>query len=149
MQFNSSEIHLLTTVLKKYGVIDLPAHGVSMYPLIKNGDICSFKVCNPYKLNKGDIALFISGSGQLVAHRFYRVSRENKKQLFLFKGDTNLGYDEPITAQQVIAKLTQIKRENKIARVTGITDKLWKHLLPIFPFFSAWIRLFLSLRSKY
>ena len=149
MQVNMAEAMVLTKVLKKFGIIDLPAKGTSMYPFIIEGDICSFTVCKPTELKKGDICLFILGNGKLVAHRYYKIKQSNKKQCLLFKGDTNLSYDEPILGEQVLGRLTRIKRGNKIKDITSLYATVWKRLILSIPFISYSLRLYLNKKEKY
>ena len=148
MQVSPTESQLIANVLIKYGTIDLPSTGTSMYPLIRQGDICSFRACDPFVLKRGDIVLFFTESGQLVAHRFYKLEFNNGKYSFFLKGDTNLGSDEPVTEHQIIGKLTLIKRKNKILSTTSLTVNLWSKLILLIPTFSHWLRAYLNRKDS-
>jgi signal peptidase len=144
MQFNKEESRLVGRLLKKYRLIDLPAKGTSMLPLIKEGDICTFRTCDPSKLNKGDIVLFFSSENKLVAHRYCHSKRVDNVQLFLFKGDTNLKQDLPVTTEQIVGKLISIKRKKRNISATHISFELWSKAILSFPFISYWLRLLLD-----
>ncbi|MBD8071116.1 signal peptidase I [Bacillus sp. PS06] len=146
MQING-EIQLILNVLKKFGIIELPSYGTSMYPLIRLGDICTFEKCDPLFLQKGDIILFFTNSGQLIAHRFYRKEIINSKTYFIFKGDTNLGTDEPIVASQIIGKLLKIKRKSNEINLSSLSPFVWGKTLLLFPIISYWLRLYITRRK--
>jgi signal peptidase len=147
MQFNKEESRLVSKVLKKYRLIDLPAQGTSMFPLIKEGDICTFRSCDPSKLKKGDIVLFFSSESKLVAHRFYQSKRIDNEQLFLFKGDSNIKEDHPITREHIIGKLAFIKRKRKKISITQFQYEIWSKAILLFPIISYWLRSFLNKRE--
>ncbi|WP_010678062.1 S24/S26 family peptidase [Bacillus timonensis] len=144
MQVKSTEIALISNVLRKYGTIDLPSKGMSMYPFIKEEDICSFSVCNPAFLKKGDIVLFFLKNGQLVAHRFYNNTIISNKKHFIFKGDTNLAFDEPVEADQILGKLTKLNRKNKSKKITSFKNKCWTQLIITMPSISNLLQVYLS-----
>ena len=144
MQVNSSEIALLSNLLRKYGTIDLPSKGMSMYPIIKEDDICSFSVCNPSLLKKGDIVLFFLSNGQLVAHRFFKSALMNNEQHFIFKGDTNLAFDEPVKADQILGKLTNINRKNKSKKISCLINTFWTQMIITTPSISYLLQVYLS-----
>jgi signal peptidase len=147
MQFNEAESQLVSKVLKKYRLIDLPAQGTSMLPLIKEGDICTFRTCDPSKLKKGDIVLFFSSESKLVAHRFYYSKRIDNKQFFLFKGDTNLKQDHPVTKEHIVGKLTYIKTKKRKVSASQFSFELWSKAILLFPIISYWLRLLLDKRE--
>ena len=110
--FDKETIKLLKITLKRDGFIQLPALGDSMFPLIRQDDLCQFAVCEPARLKKGEVVLFYSRTGQLVAHRFYHKKDIEGIPYFVFKGDTNLGFDFPIQANQIVGKLTIIDKQH-------------------------------------
>lgn len=144
MQVKSSEIVMLSNLLRKYGTIDLPSKGMSMYPFIKEDDICSFSIYNPSLLKKGDVVLFFLSNGQLVAHRFYKSTFMNNEQYFIFKGDTNLTFDEPVKADQILGKLTNIYRKNKSKNITSLKNICWTQMIITMPSISYFLQVYLS-----
>jgi signal peptidase len=147
MQVDKESIYLIQKTIKKAGWIDLPAHGYSMFPFIRKGDICRFIVCEPSKLKKGDVVLFQSSKGQLVAHRFYQVASVNNEKRYLFKGDTNLGLDEPICSEQMIGKLDKIRRNRLTFRVRGVAAFVWGKLILSFPSLSGLLRKYVDRKN--
>lgn len=149
MLFDQETILFLKVAIEKDGFLELPAHGNSMFPLIKRGDVCRFVPCSPGSLMKGDIILFHNDQGQLIAHRFIEVEANNDVRHYLFKGDTNLGYDQPVTADQLIGRLTFIKKKQQEISTHDATPQLWGKLLLTLPILSGALRKYLNWKSHY
>lgn len=147
MIFDEKSTELIKRTLHKNGWIDLPATGDSMFPLIKKEELCRFIPCNPHTLGKGDIVLFWTGDGRLVAHRFYYIKMVEGEPYFLFKGDTNLGFDEPISEGQIIGKLEFIQKNERIVKVAELQPYLWGKLILTFPILSRLLRTYLNRKS--
>lgn len=146
LQLDQETVQLLKQTVEKDGFIRLPAQGDSMFPLIRNDDLCRFTAYDLSKLKKGDIVLFCTPSGQLVAHRFFYAKEIAGTIHFIFKGDTNLGFDEPVQAENVIGKLTKIEKQGTTLDMNDVTSVLWKKLIQSFPILSGWLRNYLNWR---
>ncbi|MHA7139530.1 signal peptidase I [Rossellomorea arthrocnemi] len=147
MLANQEAVHLISNVMKKHKWIDLPAQGTSMFPYIKDGDVCTFVTCAPSDLEKGDTALYHTVQGKLVTHRFVKQQTINEDKFYMFKGDTNLGLDEPIGDQQIIGKLIYIKRRNRKVSAGSVSSILWSKAILSFPYLSQWLRSYLNSRG--
>jgi signal peptidase I len=145
MLFDLETIRFLKVAIEKDGYLELPAHGNSMFPLIQRGDVCIFVPCSPGSLVKGDIVLFNTGEGQLIAHRFIR----KEANLYIFKGDTNLGYDLPAAPEQIIGKLTSIKKQRYDVSMQNTSVELWGKLIIVMPAMSGALRRYLNWKSHY
>ncbi|MFT9597382.1 S24/S26 family peptidase [Mesobacillus sp.] len=145
MLFDQETIVFFKVAIEKDGYLELPAHGNSMFPLIKRGDVCRFNPCSPGSLVKGDIILFHTDQGQLIAHRFIR----KEAHLYIFKGDTNLGYDLPARPEQIIGKLTSIKKYRFNLSVQSASVELWGKLIMTLPAMSGMLRRYLNWKSHY
>jgi signal peptidase len=137
MQFNEDTLYLITQVMNNRGWIDLPAQGTSMYPLIKKGDICRFISCKASSIKKGDIILYRTNSSSLVAHRFYRLKPTNQQVQYIFKGDTNLGHDEPVNQDQILGKL-----------MTDFPADIWGQIILLLPILSKILRIYLNRKES-
>jgi signal peptidase I len=147
MKANCKASYLVKDLIKKQGWMDLPADGTSMYPLIKKGDICRFISHEASKIKKGDVLLFRTLSGNLVAHRLVRIYTHHNQVMYLLKGDTNLGVDEPITETQIMGELAFIKRGKKKMNVSNPVLHAWGKVVLFFPVLSALLRSFLNKKS--
>lgn len=143
MLINKETAELLIHAIHRYGNLDLPAHGCSMFPLIRKGQICRFVPCDSSLLKRGDIALFRTMNGQLVAHRFCRFETIDSQSCLIFKGDTNLYPDEPVSEGQLIGKLTAIHKGNDAVHVTDSAVMLWSRLILAVPLLSLLLRMVL------
>jgi signal peptidase I len=126
------------------GWIDIPANGTSMYPLIKEGNVCRFTPLDPAEpLKKGDIILYLSDHGQLIGHRYSHHYVEGDSRCYIFKGDTNALPDPPVKETQLIGKLTSIKKGIFRLNQTGVLARFWGAVcfaLPMIPKYCVWIR---------
>ncbi|WP_025028645.1 signal peptidase I [Caldalkalibacillus mannanilyticus] len=138
MQSNHQEalITLIQKTIQKNGSIDLPSSGFSMYPFIQKNDICTFVECTPSTLKQGDIVLFYCSEKKLTAHRFKEAVTIHNMPIYIFKGDTNLLPDDPVTENQLLGKLVQIKRKQKKILMTDLSSRIWSKIIFSFPILS-------------
>jgi signal peptidase I len=144
---DSSSVGLLKNRVDSTGFIYLPASGDSMYPFIQKRDICRFITVNPSQLTIGDIVLYHSLTGQLVAHRLVSTKELNGKRVLILKGDTNLGEDKPIEESQIIGRLDSIKRDDRIIQMNDSIARLWGTLIGSFPILSGVLRRYLNKKN--
>lgn len=144
MKINKGTLFAIKKAIQRNGWIELPADGTSMFPLIKRGSICRFALCEASALKKGDIVLFQAAGDQLVAHRFLEIKKNGRHMRYLFKGDTNLGMDAPVTDDRIIGKLIFIRKGNRTMHTTGLIFLLWCRIVLAFPIVSSLLRSFLN-----
>jgi signal peptidase I len=144
MQANFVSSTLIKEVMEKRGWMELPAEGMSMYPLIYEGDRCRFVSLKDAAIKKGDIILFQDSSGNLVAHRFLCIQYSGNQVRYLFKGDTNVGCDELISEEQMIGKLVKIRKEKVTLSISHPFAKGWSTLILLFPALSSFLQLILN-----
>jgi signal peptidase len=147
MQAKPNTLLAMKEFVRNKGWIELPAHGTSMFPLIQEGDICRFSLVEPSTLKKGDILLFHSRDGKLIAHRFIKSKQADNQIHYIFKGDTNLGHDDPINVDQIVGKLTYIKKRDFFMTEKHIIFIIWKSMILVFPILSAFLRSYLTRRK--
>lgn len=80
-------------------VKSIPAHGRSMYPLIKHGDTLDIKFCGPESIRIGDIVAFRRGETTIV-HRIIKKTDTG----FLEKGDLQLRA-QPVKLERIMGKV--------------------------------------------
>ncbi len=148
MQLHKEFLQLITQVMEKRGWIELPAQGTSMYPFIRKGDICRFVSTEAANIKKGDIILFRTPHGGLVAHRFCRWVTRDRQQQYLCKGDSNLAHDEAIALDQMIGKMTWILRNGRTIYVKDLAAYVWGQMVIAFPMISRLLRVYLNRRES-
>lgn len=147
MQVSPQAIQLVEKVIRKHRWIELPAKGTSMYPYIREGDACTFETCSQSDLVKGDVILFHNVQGQLISHRFIKIIMSGGERYLMCKGDTNLGFDEPILPQQVIGKLMYIKRRDIQFSASTWGSFLWREAILRFPSLTQMLRMFVDRKA--
>lgn len=144
MWIDEQTAFLLKNTIGQEGWIELPSFGKSMFPLIRQGEVCRFAPVQSSTVKKGDILLFYTDSYQLVAHRFLKKEVIDGKLVFIFKGDSNLGYDEPIPEEQILGQLTAIFKKNKTVHAGNVLLFLWGKLLMNLPVLSLVLQKYLK-----
>jgi len=138
---------VISAIVRHYGRLELPAAGDSMYPLIKAGDRCTFEAVAPADVRSGDIVLYADSGGRLVAHRFHRWTVVNRERFALCRGDANAGYDEPVPADRLIARLAVIRKRGASLRAGHPLLAVWGRAMLGSRYLSAGLRRYLNRRA--
>lgn len=133
--------------MQRDGWLVLPAQGSSMFPLIREGNLCRFRPVQVDNIGKGDIILFCSDSGQLIAHRLLSVIRRGDLLHYICKGDTNLGYDEPIRREQMLGVLYSIRKSRKELHMSDRFVSLWTKAVIALPIISHGLNRYISIKK--
>ncbi|WP_121610083.1 signal peptidase I [Mesobacillus foraminis] len=149
MLFDQATVGLFKNTIQKDGYIILPSMGNSMYPLIREGNLCRFVSCQPGELKKGDVILYYSKTGQIIAHRFIEMKSMNDMNYYYLKGDTNLGFDSPIKEHQIIGKLVSIQKGDRNVHSGGLALDLWGKLVIAIPALSGILRKYLNWKTHF
>jgi signal peptidase I len=149
MLIDYSTYQLLKATIKKEGWLELPSFGNSMYPLIQQGNICRFVNCQTTLLKKGDVILFYTKTGQLIAHRLVSIKIVKNQRFFQLKGDTNLGFDPLIGEDQILGKLVSVQKKHRIFTPEGCVARFWGKVILTFPALSGILRRYLNRNLQY
>ncbi|MWC30415.1 signal peptidase I [Paenibacillus sp. MMS18-CY102] len=106
------------------GRIELPSFGISMYPLIQQGNVSTFVKVSPEELRIGDVCLFITQQELMVAHRLRAIVAKDNETQYIFKGDTSYVSDDPVPYKRIIGRFVGVKRNG-----AWITADNWKFRL--------------------
>lgn len=137
---------LLKNTMNKERYIEIPAQGNSMFPFIRQGDVCRFFPCTTFK--KGDVVLFCSTEGRLIAHRIVRIQVNHNQLLFYLKGDTNLGFDKPINEERILGTLVSVQKKHFQLSSGHFLAKAWGKMILSFPALSGILQRYLLERLK-
>ena len=121
---------LISEIISSGGSFRLFPKGTSMLPTIKQGED-SVELAAPKKLKKYDIVLYKRPSGQFVIHRIMKIKNDE----VLLCGDNQVALEEGIDANDILAKVTGIYKDEKLFKNTDFTYKLYS-------FFRANTRIF-------
>lgn len=100
---------IVAALLRKRGSIELPSFGMSMYPLIQEGDVSRFVTTDAAELAVGDVCLFVNAYGIMTGHRLVSIGSEDGDDVFLFRGDTSFIPDDPVPAGAILGKWTGVR----------------------------------------
>jgi hypothetical protein len=108
------------------------AHGRSMHPFIKDGDILIVEPMNGTLANTGDVIFYRLPFGPLVAHRLIRVEHHENTIVLITKGDSLNYYDTPIPAKQVIGKVVCVDGQKRQLPMKGWLARPFGFLIACF-----------------
>lgn len=99
--------------------VDVPTHGISMWPMLRNGGD-GIKIIPPLRpLRVGDVIMFETKNGVTLAHRVCAVDGDR----ITTQGDNCTKADDVITANQVYGIVSHIRRKN---RYIAIDTAFWR-----------------------
>lgn len=100
-----------------------PNSGTSMQPMLHTNDIVTIeRITAPVKT--GDIVLFQRVDGSFVLHRVRKI----KNNQYYIVGDHQVKL-ELVEGQQLIGRLVEYKKKNKVHRLSGIGYIIYKQLV--------------------
>lgn len=97
----------------------LPINGTSMQPFLRNNDYVYLTIPNNLKHN--DIILYQRNEEEFVLHRIVK----QKDNYYVLMGDHQLIEEFPIYKEQVVAKVTKVRKNNKELSLKGIKYNLY------------------------
>lgn len=112
-------------ILSQGHTLRFRAVGVSMRPVIRDGDLLEVQPAAPDSYCKGDVLLYEQQRGSLLVHRVIAIHRENDQTALLMQGDALRLPDGLTVPAQVLGRVTQIDRNGKLTRL----DSPWQRLL--------------------
>jgi len=127
-------------MLRKGHQVKFSAPGDSMYPTICDGDIVTVMPIETGSISIGDILLYRHRSG-VTAHRVTRIAKSgadhsqhsahtpqssdlSPQHLFFFRGDAALVFDDPVSADHILGKVTLVEREGRRIDPYSFTAKI-------------------------
>jgi len=87
------------------------ARGISMAPLVRDGDILTVEPVTAPQLGVGDLALFRRGPEAVVAHRVIRIEAGPQGRRFLMQGDAVPHPDGWIAEEAIYGRVSALERE--------------------------------------
>lgn len=109
--------------------------GNCMSPIIKDGD--SLIIEHGKKdIHVGDVLVY-RAPGKLYAHRLLRIENRGGNEFFILKADRNNTFDQPITRDQILGKVIEVRGSNRHFYFNSIFWKCLNYILAICLFISA------------
>ncbi len=98
---------LVADVLRQWGRLRLRAHGCSMFPVIKSGDVLAIRHCPTQTVQPGDVVLMADGD-RLFAHRLIEKRLRNDEWFLVTRGDSHWRNDPPRSASRLLGQVTAV-----------------------------------------
>jgi hypothetical protein len=109
----SATAGLIADVLHQFGQVRLRAHGVSMFPSIRSGDVLSVARCLPGELELGDVILARDGN-RLFAHRVTSTHAAGDGAWIATRGDSHWRRDPLLRAADVLGRVIAVTRDGRV-----------------------------------
>lgn len=131
--------------LERDGAVSIPSSGISMFPLIRTGDVCRFVPVGGKMPKPGAVVLFADREGRLIGHRLLRIEQGTNGPRYILKGDTNLFPDEAVEAGRLLGVLESITRYGRDGRpytvdANSLSRRWWGIAVRRLPGMSALLR---------
>jgi signal peptidase I len=106
-------------LLDRGALLRFQAHGRSMYPFIKHGDIIIVEPRNGSSVSAGDIIFYRRPDGSTTAHRLVKINNRKDSMVLLTKGDALKYADPPVTPAQVMGRVIMIEGRGRKLSFNG------------------------------
>lgn len=101
---------LSAEILRAGKALRFRAPGVSMLPLVRDGDVLLVRPVHPAAVRVGDLVLCSSEAGRIVVHRVVRRLAGPDARSFTVQGDAAARADGAIPEAQVYGRVVAIER---------------------------------------
>lgn len=119
-------------LLSQGSAIRFRAHGESMAPQIRDGDVLTVEPATVADLRVGDVALHRTGEGPLVVHRVVRRRAGGGRVALATRGDAVLGPADLVREQDVLGRVTARERDGRAVDIGRGLRRLGGRLLVAF-----------------
>jgi|GEM_PF-395819 len=130
---------LSTEILGVGGSFCFKAHGFSMYPFIRDGDVINIQPVNVNTLKVGNIAFYRSVGNRLVAHRIINKDYYNDELILTTRGDALWSSNEQVAANRILGQVVSVQRGQKVVKFNegfwNLVTHLWIKIYPLGPLF--------------
>jgi signal peptidase I len=130
MIVNSAELgELAGELLGRGAALRVRARGGSMAPFIHDGDVVTIEPVTDRGVLVGDVVLYRTAAGGLVAHRVLRKIMGCGAEALLVRGDATSGPYDQVLPEQVLGKVVSLERDGAVVRLDSWHRRLGALLL--------------------
>jgi hypothetical protein len=126
---------LSSEILGRGSALRFRAHGSSMLPFIRAGDILTIEPVPVTALKVGDVVFYRAAGDGLIAHRLVGREMHNGQMILLMRGDATTSPAERIQPEQILGRAASLQRGRKtIPQDRGLWRRaalLWLRLSPL------------------
>ena len=128
-------LNLSAEILRRGASFQFRAHGSSMAPFIRDGDLLTVAPRDPSEMDIGDVALYRTHRDRVVAHRVVAKSVQHGHWTLVTQGDARLHPDSPVPGERLLGRIACIRRGNRVYHLDRgpwrLAARLWLWLLPL------------------
>jgi hypothetical protein len=95
-----------------------------MHPLIRDGDLIEVTPIGASAVRVGDVILYRSGRGHMLAHRVVKVSARRGQVALLTRGSLVSSVEQSVGAGQVLGRVVAVQRVTGRMRLDTGTHRL-------------------------
>jgi hypothetical protein len=104
---------LAVEALRASGRVRLAARGYSMLPSLWPGDVLTIHASTLAQLVPADLVLY-QREGSFFVHRVVRQTQIDGQVRLITRGDSMPHRDQPVSAQEVLGKVTAVERDGQL-----------------------------------
>lgn len=128
-------VELSAEILRQGGSFQFRAHGSSMTPLIRDGDLLTISPVDAASLEIGDVALYRTCRDRIIAHRVVGKTTQDGELVLETQGDARLASDRPVPGGRVMGRVVRVQRRARVYRLDRepwrLAARLWIWMLPL------------------
>ena len=106
---------LAAAILDRGHSVRFQAHGSSMLPFIRDGDILYIQPTS--KIRRGDVVLRADAAGHIIAHRVMKVLEKSTGAIVITQGDACREPDKMGAVSQILGTVVTAERAGKLMRL--------------------------------
>jgi signal peptidase I len=126
---------LSAEILRQGGSFQFRAHGSSMTPFIRNGDLLTIAPVDAASLEIGDVALYRTRRDRIIAHRVVGRTTQGGELVIETRGDARLASDMPVSGDRVLGRVVRIRQGGRVYRLDRgpwrLAARVWIRVLPL------------------
>ena len=126
-------LEMLKEVIERDIEIPLKTFGLSMRPVICDGEWIGVRRAAQGEIRIGDIIVYQAGS-RFVAHRAIRRMEKGGQTCFQLKGDAHLASEGVLPAGQIVARVVTLRKQN---RIIDMEQPAWRRANRIIAHYSS------------
>jgi hypothetical protein len=132
-------------ILRGGDSIRFKAHGSSMFPLIRDGDLLTIQPLNPGEVKLKQVIFYQTAGEKLIVHRVIRIEPQDHHRSLTVRGDASPGSEEWIREEQALGQVVRIHRGNKHI---NLNRNIWWIMSRYFPGFLPFIYFVVRIERK-
>lgn len=131
---------IVAKIIRNRGSIDVTCYGITMFPLLREGNITTVVRVREEDLHIGDVCLFENAEGHMLMFRIIAIDNKQKPAAYIFRGDTCDQAEQPVPFSRIMGKLKVVHRDGRVIRVHHWEVRLLEAAALQIPYWSRFSR---------